>query len=268
MADEDKELFTKIPNNVLEELAKAKLNGTQYAICLVIFRSTFGFHRCKHEISATYISNATNIALRQIKRELQILTDRNIIIKTNLKKGVTSTIGINKEMDSWKPVTKKTLVTNPSPVVVTKKTPVLVTNPSPKKEKKENIKEIYIVSLQKIFDLWNENKIIVHQKITDDIEKAVIKALKQNTEEEIKTSILHYSKMIHDVNYSLCNYKWSLATFLSREKGYRLFLDGGEKWVNYLDRDKPKPQPKPKLPAETSSTAAVINGGYIDFYDG
>ena len=44
---EEIEKYTKVPNDILDALAQAKLNGTQHAICLVIFRNTFGFHRCQ-----------------------------------------------------------------------------------------------------------------------------------------------------------------------------------------------------------------------------
>jgi len=231
------EKYTMIPNEMLEALAKAKLNGTQYAICLVIFRNTYGFHRCEHEMSATYISKATDIATRQIKRELQTLIDRNIIFKTNLKQGVTSTLGFNKDTGAWKQVTKKTQVTNPSPVVVTKTTPVPVTNPSPKKEKKKSIKEIYIAPMQNLFDFWNEQGIVVHQLLSDKIKKALVKALEKHSEDEIGTAIFRYSEVYHDSDYFF-NYKWDLDIFVSRGNGLPTFLDGGEKWVNYLNSKK------------------------------
>ena len=88
-------------------------------------------------------------------------------------------------------------------------------------------------SIENLFNCWNEQKIIVHKDITPDIEKALDKALKHDTEEDIKASMIHYGIMLHDENYNLCSYKWSLVTFLSREKGYRLFMDNGEKWLNY-----------------------------------
>jgi len=125
------------------------------------------------------------------------------------------------------------------------------------------------MSIENLFNIWNEQKIMVHQKITPDIEKSLSKALKQNTEEEIRNSILRYSKMINDKSYTICDYKWSLVNFLSREKGYRLFLDDGEKWVNYLDRDKPKPQFKSKYQNKDGlSPAAILNGGGDKFFDG
>jgi|GEM_PF-6657041 len=84
-----------------------------------------------------------------------------------------------------------------------------------------------------LFQCWNEQKIIGHKEITPDIRKALSKALKQNSVEEIKNSIIHYATMLNDAQYDLCNYKWNLVNFLTREKGYRLFMDDGEKWINY-----------------------------------
>ena len=68
------------------------------------------------------------------------------------------------------------------------------------------------------------------------MEKAIEKALLTNTVEEVKTSISNYSKMLKDKNYEYCSYAWSLENFLNREKGYKLFLDDGEKWINYLNK--------------------------------
>lgn len=89
-----------------------------------------------------------------------------------------------------------------------------------------------------LFNCWNEQKIIVHKEITPDIKKALEKSLKLNTVEEISNSIIHYGIMLNDVKYEFCSYKWSLITFLSREKGYRLFMDDGEKWINYQGNTK------------------------------
>ena len=96
-------------------------------------------------------------------------------------------------------------------------------------------------SIENLFSCWNEQKIIIHKDITPDISKALEKALKRDSEEDIKTSIIHYGIMLHDEKYELCKYKWSLTTFLSREKGYRLFMDNGEKWINYPKSNQSEP---------------------------
>jgi len=97
-------------------------------------------------------------------------------------------------------------------------------------------KEEYIKNNLVVFNFWNEQEIIVHKKMSESIEKAIDKALLNNTVEEIKTSISHYSKMLKDKKYEYCSYAWSLENFLNREKGYKLFLDDGEKWINYSNR--------------------------------
>jgi hypothetical protein len=90
-------------------------------------------------------------------------------------------------------------------------------------------------SIEILFDHWNQLKIVVHKEITPDIEKALDKAIKHDAEEDIKKSMNHYEMMLNDKKYDLCSYKWSLVNFLSREKGYPLFKDDGEKWINYQE---------------------------------
>ena len=104
--------------------------------------------------------------------------------------------------------------------------------------KEEDIKNNLVV-----FNFWNEQQIIVHKKLTPAMEKTIDKTLQESTVEEIKTSISHYSKMLKDKKYEYCSYAWSLENFLNREKGYKLFLDDGEKWINYcnfVDKTKPR----------------------------
>jgi len=138
----------------------------------------------------------------------------------------------------------------------------LTPNKNDKNDK--NDKEIYIVPSKQIFDFWNLQKITVHKEITTDVQKAIIKALNKYDLDTILLAISRYSKVYNDASYYF-NHKWTLIKFLTQSNCIPDFLDEGDKWINYLNRDKPKPQPKP--PNETSSTAAVINGGYVDFYD-
>ncbi len=87
-------------------------------------------------------------------------------------------------------------------------------------------------SISNIFEYWNEKRIIMHRELTEDISKAIEKALKSYKEEEIKTYIDRYAKVISDKNY-FWHYKWSLKDFLTRKDGISSFTDEGSKWVNY-----------------------------------
>jgi len=245
----DSENYTKISNEALEALPRARLNGTQYAICLVVWRYTFGFHRCEANLSAGFIAEATGINIRQVKRELKTLIERNIIQSIDARQGVTSTLKFNKDISTWKlvskptpvkPVSKQSPVSNPTLVLVSNSSPELVSNPTPKKESKENNKEsIYSISVQKVFSFWNEQGIIVHQSVANDTNKAINASLKKYGIENVLLAIKRYSQIYHDPDYFF-KYKWTLVNFLNRRKGLPDFLDGGEKWEDYKARGRPK----------------------------
>lgn len=78
------------------------------------------------------------------------------------------------------------------------------------------------INIENIFNHWNDCKIVVHRKITKDIEKAYKKVIKDYTVDEIKIAIKNYSKILKDDKYFF-KYKWSLDEFLTR--GLTKFLD-------------------------------------------
>ena len=83
--------------------------------------------------------------------------------------------------------------------------------------------------ISNIFNYWNTKNIIVHKTLTDDISKAIEKALKTYSETEIKTCIDRYAQIFNDSNY-FWHYKWNLKDFLSRKEGITTFTDEGSKW--------------------------------------
>ncbi|MBT2735326.1 replication protein [Bacillus sp. ISL-7] len=92
--------YTKIANELFEELAKIKLSPTQYRLLFVIWRYTYGFNRKEHEMSLTFLSQATGCDLRQIQRELKSLEVRKLIFQ-KIKSGNTRKITFNKNHDDW-----------------------------------------------------------------------------------------------------------------------------------------------------------------------
>lgn len=85
-----------------------------------------------------------------------------------------------------------------------------------------------------IFDYWNGKRIIAHRDISEDISKAIEKALKTYSEEQIKICIDRYAKVITDQTY-FWHYKWSLKDFITRKEGISAFTDEGSKWINYCE---------------------------------
>lgn len=94
--------YTKIAHEILETLAKTPLNGTQRRIIDVVFRYTYGYHKKEHELSESFISNATEIHKQQIKRELKALIDYKILKVTREATFSNSRImQFNKNYEQW-----------------------------------------------------------------------------------------------------------------------------------------------------------------------
>lgn len=89
--------------------------------------------------------------------------------------------------------------------------------------------------VEKVFEHWNSKKIIVHEKISEPIERAVDKFLDKHSVDETITAIDRYKKVIEDKNYFF-SYKWSLTDFLNRKSGAVDFLDDGSKWNDYISK--------------------------------
>lgn len=92
--------YTKIANEIFEELAKIKLSPTQYRLIFIIWRFTYGFNRIEHTLSLNFFSHATGCDRRQIQRELQRLEERKIISQ-KIKSGSYRKIIFNKNHDEW-----------------------------------------------------------------------------------------------------------------------------------------------------------------------
>ena len=82
--------YTRIADEILEKVAKTKLNGTQLRILLIVWRSTYGWQKKEFELSESYLAKATGIHKQQIKRELKTLINNGII---DVKQQATFTTG-------------------------------------------------------------------------------------------------------------------------------------------------------------------------------
>lgn len=120
------------------------------------------------------------------------------------------------------------------------------------KNEKENenakVDEKQELEIQAIFELWNKQKIIIHRELNDKIRKEIIKALKTNDFDTIKTCILRYNEALKS-GFKLCQYKWTLDTFLKQKNAMLDFIDEGSKWNSYQDWLKQKNK-KPYSPYE------------------
>lgn len=92
----------------------------------------------------------------------------------------------------------------------------------------------YSNAISNIFNYWNTKNIIVHRELSNDISKAIEKALKIYDYLQITTCIYRYATVFGDKSYFF-NYKWSLKDFLNRKDGISSFTDEGSKWNSYQE---------------------------------
>lgn len=94
---------------------------------------------------------------------------------------------------------------------------------------------------ESIYSHWNSKKIIVHKKMTSEIVKAIDKALRSYSVNEIIHAIDVYSEILQSDYYF--NYKWGLKDFLNRNNGISTFMEDGSNNVNYKEwKEKNKPK--------------------------
>lgn len=82
-----------------------------------------------------------------------------------------------------------------------------------------------------IFEYWNSKGIIKHKELKEDTKKAIKKAIKNYSIDEIKQAIDTYSEILKSEYYF--NYKWNLKDFLNRNNAISTFMEEGSNRANY-----------------------------------
>jgi phage replication O-like protein O len=93
--------YTRIANEILEQVARHRFNGTQLRILLVIWRHTYGFKRKEHEFSLSFLAEAIGAARSQVDRELSALIGRNVLEVVAGGNGKPRLLRFNKDSGTW-----------------------------------------------------------------------------------------------------------------------------------------------------------------------
>lgn len=259
--------YTKVPNEVLEALPKAKLNGTQRSILDIIVRQTYGYHREDHDLSVSFIANGTDINERQIKRELNTLIEKDIVIVTSEATFSKSRrLKINEDCSRWlisTEVTKKTPQdkkdTTPGDYLDTRPGDYLDTQIKKERKLKENT-----MDLQSIYDYYLTLDLVKHRNYTNDMAKAIRKAMKDNKYDidYCKVLLKRHEEVVRITKKSEYPVKVrGLAEFFGQKVRNATHLicseydEGGNLYERHL-RD--KKEPLPKRPPQTISFDRVL----------
>ncbi|WP_264737283.1 replication protein [Cytobacillus firmus] len=114
--------FTRIANEILENITKVNLNGTQLRMIMVLWRYTYGFRRKEHEIPLSLFAEKVNTTKGHVDRELTALIDRKIINVVGIGPRRGRILSFNKNYEEWsdRPV-NQTEEPTPPPKVKPKK---------------------------------------------------------------------------------------------------------------------------------------------------
>ena len=113
--------YTAIAHELLEALAKTRINGEARQILDVVLRKTYGFHKTEDEIALSQFCEATGLKKNSACRAIEKLENMKLLI-IHEKVNNAKRYKINKNFDEWLLVPKKrTIIHKKVNKVVTKK---------------------------------------------------------------------------------------------------------------------------------------------------
>ncbi len=106
--------YTRIANELLEQLCRIRVNGEARQVLDCIFRKTYGYQKKEDAISLSQFTLSTGLKKPTIVKALAKLRSMNLI--TQKDNAIANIYSINKDFSSWKPLPKK--VTEPKKIII------------------------------------------------------------------------------------------------------------------------------------------------------
>lgn len=97
--------YTMLSNDILEALGGIRIPGEARQIFDIVLRKTYGFKKKEDKISLSQFALSSKINRPNIVRAIQTLLSMNLIIKKDNED--ISIYSVNKDFDTWKPLSKK-----------------------------------------------------------------------------------------------------------------------------------------------------------------
>lgn len=95
--------YTRVANEILEQIMRLNLNGTQFRLVLAIWRYTYGFSRkdTKYGMSINYLASLIDAGRSQVDRELKKLIEQNIIKEKGTDEKGARILSFQKNYKEW-----------------------------------------------------------------------------------------------------------------------------------------------------------------------
>lgn len=198
--------YTKIANEIVDELCKIRIPGEAMQILFFILRKTYGWNKKSDNISHSQFVKGTGIIRQHITRNIKKLEEMGLIVVTNNGYKNGAEYRFNKDYRKWKPVPKKVTGTNngykrgANPQndgvrakndVVTNNGTGVTNNGAYKRHYTKENKDIYIGETKK---QENPNTIKFQEYINEEFPH-VAKLPKQITDDQFERIIKKYKKI-------------------------------------------------------------------------
>ncbi len=102
--------YSKIPNELLEGLAKIRLSNYELRVLWVVMRKTFGWNKLSDRIALSQFIKETGVRKQHVCRATKSLVERKVITKRG--NAMNPIISINTNWGEWEALPKKVIVTN------------------------------------------------------------------------------------------------------------------------------------------------------------
>lgn len=94
--------YTRVANEILEEVSSRKFNATQFSVLMIVWRMTYGFNRKDHDIALSFFVKATGFSKRNIQEAINALVKAQVLIETQPASfNQTRRVAFNKNHDDW-----------------------------------------------------------------------------------------------------------------------------------------------------------------------
>lgn len=238
--------YTRVANELLEQVVLYKLNASQLKIVLTIIRYTYGFNRKSHSLSLNFIAKATGISKRYVSSELTKLIDGNVVLVTQEHTDTQSReLQLNKDYKSWEGNTEVHQVNNPSTGEEQNTTTVeqsFTTTVEQSFHQERHIKDIY----KDIYNYYISLGLVKHRKYTKDMTKAIKKAINDNKYdvEYCKTLLDRHKQVVEKTKGTKYPVRVRGITEFFGQKAYQAthlicseYEEGGKYYERYINEE-------------------------------
>ena len=150
--------YTRIANEIMDNLAKIRIAGEARQMLDVIIRKTYGFNKKEDKISTSQFMKLTGLSRIAIPKARRKLLELNLI--TVSQKGYSQglTYSIQKNYEKWQPYPKKDTVSKKGYRCIPKRIQNCIPKSSTQKTLKDTIQKKVLFPIQEIVEHYKKIK--------------------------------------------------------------------------------------------------------------